>query len=72
MLFNVYNITPQVKYTYGCALIAAHSEQEAIETFCKDEYHKMIYEDYNCTCDIIPNMDYNSSNPCTIFNKIGG
>lgn len=70
MFFNVYKIVPQVKYVYGIALVAAHTKQDAINIFCKDEYNKHQFNEFTCSCDVIPNMDYTTNTPQVILNCI--
>lgn len=70
MFFNVYKIAPQVKYVYGVALVAARSKNEAIETFCETEYRKHQYSEFTCSCEIIPNMNYETKEAVTILNSI--
>jgi hypothetical protein len=67
---QVYRIEPKDRYCGGSALIAAKSTDEAIKTFCFDEYRSYIYEEYNCTCNIIVGLDYDTSVPQIIFNDI--
>ena len=67
---QVYRIEPHVIYCRGSALIAAKSTDEAIKLFCDDEYRSYIYDEYNCTCNIVVGLDYDTTVPHVIFNDI--
>lgn len=67
---QVYRIEPHVTYGGGSALIAAKSTDKAIKLFCDDEYRFYIYEEHNCTCNIVVGLDYDTTIPGIIFNDI--
>ena len=65
-----FEIKPTAGYTGGCAIIAATTVEEAIKEFCKDSYNDYIYDFVNCTCNIIPGLDYNTDTPKIIISSI--
>lgn len=67
---QVFRIKPNTAYGGGCALVCATSVNEAIQEFCKESYNQFCYEEYNCTCNIINNLDYDTTVPHVMFNDI--
>lgn len=67
---QVYKIEPNVGYSGGSALVAATSAEEAIKTFCTTDYKEYLYDYYNCTCNIVVGLDYDSKESTIIFNDI--
>ena len=60
---NAYKIYPNKSYTYGCALVAADNDKEAIKTYrSKSEYNDYQYDDYNCSCVIVEKLNYYCEN----------
>jgi len=67
---QVYRIEPHVQYGGGSALVCATSTEEAIKTFCSDEFRSYTYDENNCTCNIIVGLDYDITVPMVMFNDI--
>lgn len=65
-----YKIKPNSSGSGGCALIAAHNTDEAIKTFCKDDYNDWEYDLLNCTCNVVNGLHYDSETSKIIFNHI--
>lgn len=70
MYCNVFKIVPQVNYAYGIALVAACTKNEAISTFCSDDYNEHQYNEFSCSCEMIPAMNYETAKPQVILNCI--
>ena len=69
---QVYKIEPTTAYTYGCALIAAKTEDEAIDLFrTSNEYRDFEYDEYNCSCEFIEGLDFKTDIATIILDKIG-
>lgn len=68
---QVFKIEPKAPYTYGAAIVAARDLEEAIKTYCSDEFRNYIYDEYKCECNIVVGLDYQTDNSALIFNKIG-
>ena len=68
---QVFKIEPRAPYTYGAAIVAARDSEEAIKVYCATEFREYIYDDYECTCNIIVGLDYETNSPTLIFDKIG-
>ena len=68
---QVFKIEPKASYTYGAAIVAARDSEEAIKTYCSDEFRNYIYDECECECNIIVGLDYQTDNSALIFNKIG-
>ena len=67
---EVFRIAPTAMYCGGAAYVAANNVEEAIKTFCEDDYRKFEYEEGNCTCNHVDNMSYNTDKPIVIFNDL--
>lgn len=68
---QVYKITPTSDYSYGCAIVAANTREEAIETFKDyDNFNDVLYYDTNCVCNIIDKLDYDCSKPTVIIDTV--
>lgn len=68
---NVYKIIPNGNYVLGVALVAAYDEEQAINTFINSgEYQEFEYEEYNCDCALIHNLEYKSEKPKMLFDYI--
>lgn len=71
MCLDVYKIVPKKPYFYGCALVAATSEKEAISVFRKvSDYNSILYDDGNCVCEMIVGLEYNTNAPCIILDTV--
>ena len=68
---QVFKIEPRKSYTYGAAIVAARDSEEAIKVYCATEFREYMYDEYECTCNIIVGLDYETNNPTLIFDKIG-
>jgi len=69
---QVYKIEPTYSYSYGCALIAANSEEEAISIYRNSsDYNDYIYKQYDCTCIIVYKLTYDCVEPTVILDTIG-
>ena len=68
---QVFKIEPTIPYTYGAAIVAARDSEEAIKIYCATEFRNYIYDECECTCNIIVGLDYETNNPTLIFDKIG-
>ena len=68
---QVFKIEPTIPYSYGAALIAARDSEEAIEIYCATDFREWEYDYYECTCNIIVGLDYETNIPALIFDKIG-
>ena len=68
---QVFKIEPTIPYSYGAAIVAARDSEEAIKVYCSTEFREYIYDDCECTCNIIVGLDYKTDNPMLLFNKIG-
>ena len=69
---QVYKITPTTEYSHGCALVAADSREQAIETFRNEsEYNEYTYTDDKCVCNIVDKLHYYCEEPTIILNHIG-
>lgn len=67
---QVFRIDPTASYTQGVALVAARDTNEAIKTFCDSEFRDYEYDEYECTCNIIVGMDYNTKEPTVILDTL--
>ena len=48
-MMEVFRIAPTAAYCGGAAYVAARNVDEAIETFCENDYRKFEYEEGVCT-----------------------
>ena len=67
---KVFKITPTEPYTGGAAYVAAKNTEEAINTFCENDYRKFEYEEGICTCNHVANMSYDIDKPFVIFDDL--
>lgn len=67
---QVFKIEPTSIYSYGIALVAARDSEEAIKIYCSTEFRNYIYDECECTCNIIVGLDYETHNPTLILDKI--
>lgn len=67
---DCYKIIVDEAYCGGCAIIAAKSEKEAIDTFCLNEYNKFVYGFYNCKCNLIPGLHYDTETSKIVIDSI--
>ena len=68
---QVFKIEPTIHYTYGAAIVAARDSEEAIKVYCADDFGKWEYDYYECICNIIVGLDYQTNSPTLIFDEIG-
>ena len=68
---QVFKIEPTSIYSYGIALVAARNAEEAIKTYCATDFREWEYDYYECICNIIVGLDYETNSPALIFDKIG-
>lgn len=62
-----YKITPTAPYCGGCAIVSATCTSEAITCFCDDAYREYVYDEYNCTCNLIVGLDYDCDKAKIVF-----
>lgn len=67
---EVFRIAPTAAYCGGAAYVAAKSVDEAIETFCENDYRKFEYEEGVCTCNHVTNMHHDIDTPFVIFDDL--
>ena len=67
---EVFRISPTAAYCGGAAYVAAKNTEEAIKTFCEEDFRKYEYEEGNCECNHIANMSYNINIPFVIFDDL--
>ena len=67
---EVFRIAPTAAYCGGSAYVAAKNTEEAINTFCENDYRKFEYEEGICTCNHVANMSYDIEFPFVIFNDL--
>ena len=67
---KVYRIFPTAIFCCGAAYVAARRVDEAIETFCEEDYRKFEYEEGVCTCNHVANMSYDIDTPFVIFDDL--
>ena len=67
---QVFRISPTKPYTGGSALVTANDVEEAIKTFCEENYRKYEYEEGNCECNHIANMSYDINKPFVILDDL--
>lgn len=67
---KVFRIIPTVAYCGGAAYVAANNAEEAIKTFCENDYRNYEYKYGECTCDHVVNMSYNIDKPFVIFDDL--
>lgn len=67
---DVFRIAPTIAFGGGAAYVAARRVDEAIETFCENDYRKFEYEEGICTCNHVANMSYDIDRPFVIFDDL--
>ena len=67
---KVFRITPTELYTGGAAYVAAHDVEEAIKTFCEDDFRDYEYKYGECTCNLVTNMHHDIDTPFVIFDDL--
>ena len=67
---NVYQIIPTESYCGGIALVAANNKQEAINIFLYEEFRTYEYDNCNCMCTIMKDLDYSGDEPTVIVDAI--
>lgn len=67
---EVFRISPTAAYCGGAAYVAARNVDEAITTFCEENYRKFEYEEGICTCNHVANMSYDIDKPFVIFDDL--
>ena len=67
---KVFRITPTKPYTGGAAYVAANDIEEAIKTFCEENYRKYEYEEGSCECNHVAYMSYDITVPFVIFDDL--
>ena len=67
---EVFRISPTTAYCGGAAYVAARNVDEAIKTFCENDYRNFEYEEGNCECNHVSNMSYNIEFPFVIFDDL--
>ena len=62
----------KANYTYsgGCAIVAAHTPDEAIKEYRNSDYNNWLYDEYAYTCNIIEGMEYDTDTPKVVINEI--
>lgn len=67
---EVFRIAPTAAYCGGAAYVAARSVDEAIETFCEDDFRDHEYKYGECTCNLVTNMHHDIDKPFVIFDDL--
>lgn len=67
---QVFKIESRAPYIFGAAIVAARDSEEAIKTYCDNEFRTYIYDNYEFKCDIIVGLDYKTDSPILIFDRI--
>ena len=67
---KVFRIAPRDAYCGGTAYVAANNVEEAINTFCEEDYRKYEYEEASCVCNHVVNMSYDIDKPFVIFDDL--
>ena len=67
---QVYRISPTAAWCGGAAYVAAKNTEEAIKTFCENNYRKFEYEEGKCECNHVANMNYDINSPFVIFDDL--
>ena len=67
---KVFRIITTEPYTGGAAYVAANNVEEAIATFCEENYRKYEYEKASCECNHVANMSYDIDRPFVIFDDL--
>lgn len=64
---QVYIIEPNDSYSGGCALVCADSGEEAKAEYCLNDYRAYIYNEYNCSCNIMYGLTYNHAKAAMVL-----
>ena len=67
---EVFRISPTEAFCGGAAYVAARNKEEAIATFCEENYRKYEYENASCECNNVVNMTYSIDTPFVIFDDL--
>ena len=67
---EVFRISPTALYCGGAAYVAARNVDDAIKTFCENDYREYEYEEANCECNHVANMSYDIDKPFVIFDDL--
>ena len=67
---EIFRIAPTAAYCGGAAYVAAKTTEEAIKTFCENDYRNFEYEEGKCTCNHVVSMSYDTNIPCVIFDDL--
>ena len=67
---EVFRISPNAAWCGGAAYVAARNTEEAINTFCEENYRKHEYDYAECTCNLVANMHYYIDRPFVIFDDL--
>ena len=67
---KVYRIFPTAIFCCGAAYVAANDVEEAIKTFCEDDFRDHEYKYGECTCNYVTDMSYDIDKPFVIFDDL--
>ena len=67
---EVFRISPTALYCGGAAYVAARNTEEAIATFCEEDYRTYEYEEASCECNHVSNMSHDTDKPFVIFDDL--
>ena len=67
---EVFRIAPTAAYCGGAAYVAARRVDEAIKTFCEDDFRDHEYKYGECTCNLVTNMHHDIDKPFVIFDDL--
>lgn len=67
---QVFRINPTVSYSGGVALVAARDTDEAIKVFNSTEFREYEYDTFECTCNIVVGLDYDTKEPTFILDTL--
>lgn len=67
---QVFRISPTALYCSGAAYVAAKNTEEAIKTFCEEDYRNHEYTEGKCECNNVANMSYDINSPFVIFDDL--
>lgn len=65
-----YQIKPTKQYCYGSAIVAARTVEEAIQTYCKQEYNSFLYDDCLCTTNLVYGLDFDTKESCIVIDNL--
>ena len=67
---KVYRIFPTAAFFVGAAYVAANDVEEAIKTFCEDDFRDYEYKYGECICNLVTNMHHDIDEPFVIFDDL--